>query len=256
MKSDDQHPVAYDEKGRPLYLHPPQAPGKSAGQSHTPHDEVEVVQVTRSTDPVPVSVSPEMARRHQDSKRKYPFLNLTNGEYVVSDVDRHPVGIVFIWALTLIVCGIIAVGWWLLLVHPGMTKPVIAPESVIPVSSFAAGLIIFIGLIGWSLAIVYKGNKFFLTNESVIQEIQTSLFSKKEQTINLENIKDASFLQVSLVQQLFGYGTIKLSTEGDEQEYVFTLVSNPRKQIGVINNVVEAVKYGRPIDEAIEGIPH
>jgi len=261
MKTDEsQQPVAYDNQGRPLYLHPSENSGvqlnnNSINSSQTPHDEIEVVQVTRSTDPIAVSVSPEMARRHQESKQKYPFLNLTNGEYVISDVQRHSIGIIFIWATTILVSCLVVFGWWFLLAHPGTETASIAPESVIPVSMLTVGLVVFTGLIGWVFVSVYKGNKFFLTNESVIQEIQVSLFAKKEQTINLENIKDASFTQNSLAQQLFGYGTIHLSTEGDEQEYSFTIVRSPRKQIGIINNVIEAVKYGRPIDEALRDIP-
>ncbi len=259
MKSDDsQQPVAYDNQGRPLYLHPPTLNDTSSklNAPETSHDEVEVVQVTRSTDPIAVSVSPEMARRHQESKQKYPFLNLTNGEYVISDVERHPIGIIFIWFITTLATLTVVAAWWFLLAHPGTPTTLIAPESVVPVSMFTGGLIILVVAVGWVVATVYKGNKFFLTNESVIQEIQTSLFARQEQTINLENIKDASFSQTSLMQQLFGYGTIRLSTEGDEQEYSFTVVNYPRRQIGVINNVIEAVKYGRPIDEVVKGIPN
>lgn len=250
-KEDYSKPVAYDTQGRPLYLHPSDI--KKTDESEvTTRDEVAVVQVTRSADPVAVEVSPEMARRNKESQRKYPFLNLTDGEHVILEVKRHPIGIICIWLVTIIsILGVLA-GWWVMLAHPGSALPYIAPEGASSVSMFAVALAILFALFGWVAQVIFLGNKFFLTNESVIQEIQTALLAQKEQTINLENIKDASFSQRGIVATLFDYGSLRLSTEGDEQEYYFTLVNKPKEQIAIVNNVIEAVKYGRPVDEAID----
>lgn len=250
---DDNKPVAYDAQGRPLYLHPPkdmQQP-TSPPQNNVTHDGMQVVQVTRSTDPVAVKVSEETMQRHIESKNKYPMLNLSDGEYVVTNIDRHPIGVFVIWAITVLIILLIVVCWSLLLIHPNIERNIIAPSSVPMVSAFALALAVLALAIGWAALTIFNGNKFFLTNESVIQKIQASLLSQKEQTINLENIKDASFIQRGLFQSVFGYGSIKLSTEGSNEEYLFTLVSNPQHQIAIINNVVEAVQYGRPIDEAL-----
>lgn len=95
---------------------------------------------------------------------------------------------------------------------------------------------------------VYNANQFFLTNESVIQEIQTSLFSRREQTVSLANIEDASFHQGGVIASIFNYATLRLSTEGDETTYRFSYASNPKKQIAILNNAVEAFKNGRPVD--------
>jgi hypothetical protein len=91
-------------------------------------------------------------------------------------------------------------------------------------------------------------NQFFLTNESVIQEIQVSLFARREQTVSLSNIEDASYHQHGILQTLLNYGSIRLSTEGDETTYRFYYVANPRREIAILNNAVEAFKNGRPID--------
>jgi uncharacterized membrane protein YdbT with pleckstrin-like domain len=104
-----------------------------------------------------------------------------------------------------------------------------------------------IGLGVYIVVWVYQNNKFFLTNESVIQEIQTTLFAHNEQTVSLSNIEDASYTQHGLVQQLLGYGSIRLSTEGDETTYRFHYVTNPKKHIATLNNAVEAFKNGRPV---------
>lgn len=247
---DDDKPVAYDTEGRPLYLHPSDQPEQKKPTQLTPHDEVEVVQVTRSTDPVPVSVSPEAQARHQASMRKYPHLNLSDGEFVILDIRRHPIGLLTIWAGAILLSVLLVAAWWFVLVHPG-GQPIIASSTAGSVSAFTLGLVVLINLIAIVATIVYRGNSLILTSESVIQRIQTSLISHQEQTINLENIKDARFMQTGLVQMLVGYGSLRLTTEGDQENYMFTYVADPKEQIAIINNVIEAVKYGRPVEEAV-----
>lgn len=88
---------------------------------------------------------------------------------------------------------------------------------------------------------------FYLTNESVIQEIQTSIFSHTEQTVSLMNIEDASYNQRGVLQAMFNYGSIRLSTEGDETTYRFSFVANPKQEIATLNNAVEDFKNGRPV---------
>jgi hypothetical protein len=234
-------PVAYDTEGRPLYLHPT---ASSNPLPILPHpEELQVVQVTRSADPVAVSVPPEIQARHQASVAKYPRLNLSPGEYVIMDIRRHPIVAIVIGA------------WWFLLSHPGSKAPIIPTASAGAVSLFTLGLLVLVGLFTWVAAAVYRGNSFILTNESVIQRVQTSLISQQEKTINLENIKDAQFDQVGFLQYIVGYGSIKLTTEGDQENYFFSLVAHPKEQIATINNVIEAVKYGRPVEEVVPIAP-
>jgi uncharacterized membrane protein YdbT with pleckstrin-like domain len=125
----------------------------------------------------------------------------------------------------------------------------VAGQSVSPGVVVLPGLV-FILFIAAAMAVssyVYLRNRFILTNESIIQEIQLSLFSRREQTVSLANVEDASYTQKGLLQYAFGYGSIRLSTEGDETTYRFAYVANPRDHVAELNNAVEAFKYGRPI---------
>lgn len=253
QKTDYSQPAAYDTEGRPLYLHPPSGK-KDNYDGAKPHDAVEVVQVTRANDPVAVTVSPEMQQKHNQSIQMYPFLNLSEGEYVVVNVKRHQIILIGIWIATVSIVFFVLFAWWFVMANPGGQKPLIATNSVALVSMIALGLGLFFSVLGWIVTIIYKGNKLFLTNESAIQEIQNSLLAKREQIINLENVKDVSYDQRGLWPQLFNYGTIRLSTEGDQQEYVFNFVQNPRYYTSIMNNTVEAVQYGRPIESALEKV--
>lgn len=226
-------PVAYGPNGEPLYARP--AP--------------QVVHMARAVDPMEPQISPEFRRKHDESVKKYPYLNLSREEFIISAVRRHPIGLFIPVATTLLLVFILA---FLLGAYDSLTRNIILPtggsfpdvsQIVVPVALF----MVLIFLAGYIACWVYLKNKFFLTNESVIQEIQTSLFSHDEQTVSLSNIEDVSFKQQGIIQIIFNYGSIRLSTEGDETTYRFTYAANPKHQTALLNNAVEAFKNGRPI---------
>ncbi len=241
MKTDDyDQPVAYDADGQPLYAHPPV-------QAKVDMDNVHV---TRPLEVKKLVVSDELKAKHDASMKLYPSLNLSEGEHVISAVRRHPIGLIvpiFITALLMIIVIII------LALYPTMTDSLTTSTNIslprtgdIMLVGFLFLLLFAIG--GYVAVWVYVNNKFFLTNESVIQNIQTSLFNKREQTVSLENIEDASFRQNGFIQVLFDYGTIRLSTQGDETTYRFHYVWRPKEQIALLNNAVEAFKLGRAVE--------
>jgi Bacterial PH domain len=234
-----EQPVAYDAQGRPLYTRP-QSPVDDP-QAVAP----QVVYMARPHEPVKPELSDEVLKRHKDSVRQYPLLNLSDGEYVVSAIRRHPIGILTIWGGIGI---IIAMLLGFLGIVVANQESISATGDTSMLGLFLLGLTVLFFIIGVIATIIYNGNRFFLTNESVIQHIQTGLFSTKMQTISLVNIEDASFRQHGFIQHLLGYGSLRLSTEGDETTYRFSFVSNPQHQLNLLNDAVEAFKNGRPLD--------
>ncbi len=253
-------PVAYDQYGQPLYAHPPsprQQPSvqpqpvseqdamkKAAGGKPDP----QVVYMTRAVDPHEQEVSPEIKAKHDQSMKRFPHLNLSDGEFVMSAINRHPIGLVSIWAVVAVAILVIFVGFPLLLsggaLFGGKNLSTSAIMSGGIVLLLAAVLFVLGGIIA---TVIYQANRFYLTNESVIQHIQTSLFSKKDQTISLANIEDASYRQHGILQVLLNYGSIRLSTEGEETTYRFNFVAKPKNEIDRLNNAVEAFKNFRPV---------
>jgi len=230
-------PVAYDANGNPLYAHPPKVAAPAP----------QVVHVARMVEPVEAVVSPEAQIRHERSMRQWPYLNLSAGEYVVSAVRRHPIGLIIPLTVGAL---LIAVALSVLFNYAGFVELAQIRGAAASIDTVAVPILLFCLLVGLGMFViyyVYVNNKFFLTNESVIQEIQISLFSRLEQTVSLSNIEDASYTQHGIIQQLFNYGAIRLSTEGDETTYRFTYVANPKAHIATLNNAVEAFKNGRPV---------
>lgn len=268
---DLTQPVAYDADGRPLYHHPPQT-GRPApvvaqtnshvttrpeiidGENFDPRlrsqyaNEPQVVHVAREIDPKPFTISDELKKKHEKSVQQYPNLNLSEGEYVILDIKRHPIG--------MLIPAIVSIFLVVIIMIFVMFYPSIARDSILPIMPSVTDIfgvaMLLIGLVvlGGAVALwIYLQNQFFMTNESVIQEIQESLFSRREQTVSLGSIEDASFRQSGIIQTIFNYGTIRLSTEGEETTYRFHFVANPREQIAIINNAIEDFKNGRPVDD-------
>lgn len=256
---DYDKPVAYDQQGRPLYAHPPQPQGAQqqaqedgqqqsgpsqadGGPGQVDQGQHQYVHISRPMSPSEVEIPEDIMARHEQSRRRYPHLNLSKGEYIISAVSRHPIGLVQIWGAVLLLIGIMGVMLTTFFLD-GATNDAIVTGLI------GLGLVSVLVLLGGMVATyVYNSNRFFLTNESVIQEIQIGLFNRHEQTVSLSNIEDASYYQNNIIAHLFDYGTIRLSTEGDETTYRFNYVARPKQHIAVLNNAVEAFKNGRPIE--------
>lgn len=249
-------PVAYDVNAQPIYeedlphSHVTAAPAAVSGQNYDPRlraqyaNEPGVVHATRPVDPKPFDISPEIMERTRKTRDQYPHLNISDGEYVVFSLKRHPIGLFAPLAAGGLVLLILLVA---MVAYPSDTSMSGFPSFgvVAPILT----LVMALAGVGTAIAVwVYLQNQFYLTNESVIQEVQHSLFSRHEQTVSLGSIEDASFKQSGILQHLLNYGTIRLSTEGEETTYRFQYVENPREQVAVLNNAVEAFKNGRPVD--------
>lgn len=252
MKPQQQTHTVYDAQGNPIQVDSQQfQQAVSAGSvDHTNHPpNPQVVFMTRPHEPVAPKLSPAALARHKDSVKKYPFLNLSEGEFVIVAIRRHPIGLLGIWAVVASAILIL-----LFMIGLNMATSVDTVGTLVSEESAPSLVIVFLSLMalfvlgGVMATWVYQGNRFFLTNESVTQQIQTSLFAKKEQTISLTNIEDASFTQKGILQHMLNYGSLRLSTEGDETTYRFNFVENPSAQVAKLNNAVEAFKNGRPVD--------
>ncbi|PID32485.1 hypothetical protein CR970_00205 [Candidatus Saccharibacteria bacterium] len=205
------------------------------------------VHVYRKLDPEMPKMSERTLQRHKDSLRRFPGLNLSPGEYVISAVTRHPIGIIRIWtSVTVFVLLIFLLAWQMadIIVAASQSSSSQAGAIAYATAVLLSGLAVVGGI---AATYIYNDNYFYLTNESVIQETRISLFSRHEQTVSLSNIEDASFRQEGILPTMLNYGAIRLSTEGDETTYRFNFVANPKKQVAVLNNAVEAFKNGRPV---------
>lgn len=245
---DYSKPVAYDTNGNPLYAHPPTTPGiasrlKAELQTHAVRMMRPIV-----LDPGPGSHSDDTIKmKHDRSKRTWPMLSLSEGEFVIRMIPRSLIGLTGHISISLFIITlsfIALLNYDLIAASFNAQQQIIDPQTII----FSAIVVICLTALGmYIIYYIYTSNKLFLTNESVIQEIQTGIFSKKEQIVSLVNIEDVSYTQEGILQQIFNFGSIRLSTEGEETTYTFTYASSPKVNISTLNNAVEAFKNGRHV---------
>lgn len=240
-------PVAYDAQGRPLYAHPPTTP--SAPATLTKPATEQIVHIARAIDPIKQQISDETQKKHDSSHRIYPMLNLSESEYIIAALRRHPIGLIIPLALgtLLITIALIVLSNYQAIVTALSLDGKLAQTSVIAVPLLLFCAVVILGM--FVVYYVYVNNKFYLTNESVIQEVQLTLFSRHEQTVSLGNVEDSSYYQEGILQSIFNYGTIRLSTQGDETTYTFPYAGNPKERVATLNNAVEAFKNGRPVTD-------
>ncbi|MEI7689523.1 MAG: PH domain-containing protein [Candidatus Saccharibacteria bacterium] len=228
---DYNRPVAYDAEGRPLYAHPP---------IETP--KVAKPKKRRSTDIIDKSITDAVKLKHERSQRVFPELDLNEGDYVISSVRRHPIGLVpaFTLGIVLITLSFTALFNYDLVVRLFQLTGSMADSSVAfwPITIF----VIFVMLGEYVAYYVFSSNKFFVTNESVVHQIQTGLFSSGEQIVSLGNVEDASYTQNGIIQQLFNYGSIRVSTRGEDTIYRFTYVSDPKECVATLEGAIEHFK--------------
>lgn len=239
---DYNKPVAYDAEGQPLYAHPFI---DEDNKQEEPVKRRSNHKVWTEVDNKEQPISDSVKIKHNRSKKIFPELNLDNNEYVISSVKRHPIGlfIPFTLGIFLVALSFIILFNYDLIIKAFNLTGKMANASIVTFPAII--FIIFIILTEYIIYYVFINNRFFLTNESVVQQIQTSLFSNGEQIVSLGNIEDASYSQNGIIQQIFNYGSIRLSTEGEETTYRFTYVSNPKECISTLDTAIEDFKNCR-----------
>ncbi len=94
---------------------------------------------------------------------------------------------------------------------------------------------------------IYSANKFVVTTERVVQYMSNGLFDKKKQTIDLGWIEDVSYHKTGIFASIFNFGSVRLSTIGDESTYYLKTVKSPEIVSSQLNELVLAVKNQDPM---------
>jgi hypothetical protein len=153
-----------------------------------------------------------------------PLAVMQPGEKVLFELKRHPIGIITIYIMTgfvLVALGVITFG-----VAPDLISS--AGSQAISVGGllyfFFALLCLMFNLIA---TIVYWGNRWVLTDDSITQITQTSLFHKESSSLALESLEDVTVDQHGIFPHIFNYGMLKAETAGQRSNFHFSYTPNP-----------------------------
>lgn len=193
----------------------------------------------------------ELKDRHNQSKLDYPEIaDLGDNEFVLVEIKRLPILAKLIWAAWLSILVVITSAW-LILSANRQISPLKLQNNVVDFFTFFTIIVLIVDILVLIFAYIghkiYTHNKMFVTSERVIQFKMNSLFDEKVQSIDLNSIEDVSYHQKGLLANLFNFGSVRMSTVGDESSYYLTLVARPDAVAKSAAAVVQAVKNDRLI---------
>jgi hypothetical protein len=169
----------------------------------------------------------------RELEKRFSGLDLIEGEQVVIDVKRHWMGRLRIWAG--VILGVVVLLGAAAFFYYVEFSAVDFSDYLAIACLLAAILMPFIGSV---FVRDFDEDWLVVTNLRVIENIRHTAFATVNQEISLEGVEDISFSQVTILEKAFNYGTIRLSTIGEEHTYKFTYVENPAAQVGVVRRVL------------------
>ena len=185
--------------------------------------------------------------RHERSVKDFPFLKLEENEYVEFAFKRARVWLNLI--LGSLSAGLILILLAFLLVLMGQSS--IDATGVSFLYIILGALLFAVLLAGLFTMIVYRGNRLFVTNKHVIQLIMVSPMANSVNMIDLSSIEDTSFSQNGIMQKIFGYGTFRLSTVGEETTYTFKNSDITQEELRAVSKLVTIAKTADDKDNVI-----
>lgn len=183
---------------------------------------------------------PTTDQLHVQSVATYPKLNLSEHEYVLRHIRRHPIGKLTIWSeMSLLIILVLAAFIWYVANHAHLVTQTSHLPPVSVVSAMAAFLILLFVSIAIVATIIYNGNRIYLSNECIIQHVQRGLFTTTHEQLNLVKIEDVSVEQNGILPRILNYGTLSINTMDSRDSHILTLVRDPQEAADAIHNAAD-----------------
>ncbi|HSX01121.1 MAG TPA: PH domain-containing protein [Candidatus Saccharimonas sp.] len=123
---------------------------------------------------------------------------------------------------------------------PGLVLPPGLATLVIAMLVGVGGLVLIGGV--W----VYRRNYVLVTNMHLIQVEQHGLFASKVDQVSLGRIQDVSGALPGLLPTMLGYGTVIVQSAGEQKQFIFTRMPDPRELADYILAQHEAFVSNHP----------
>jgi hypothetical protein len=105
----------------------------------------------------------------------------------------------------------------------------------------------FLVLILFAATYIYRQSRLLITDRSLVQITQKSLFIRKVSRLSFSNVEDVSAEQRGILASLFGYGTLMVQTAGERDNFIFNLCPKPNQ---LADRIIEArQKYADTVQD-------
>jgi hypothetical protein len=175
---------------------------------------------------------------------------LEPGEELVTVIKRHPIGIIGFY-IEAFVALVLIIGFGVFIVN--VLGNGISKQS----TGWLIGTVVFsIAVVTFFLFVatyVYRQNRIILTDRSLIQILQKSLFIRKVSRLSLSNVEDVNAESRGILASIFGYGTLNIQTAGALENFSFPFCPNPTVYA---DKIIEArQRYAVALEENQEDLP-
>jgi uncharacterized membrane protein YdbT with pleckstrin-like domain len=159
---------------------------------------------------------------------------LEPGECVLKVVRRSAVGLIGIYLIATIAVAAIVT---LVIVISPTTFETTGSQDSGSISAIFGLSAVLLALILFTVTHIYRQSKLLVTDRSLVQIIQKTLFIRKVSRLSMSNVEDVSEEQRGILASIFNYGTLTVQTAGTEDNFIFTLCPNPA---GLADRIIDA----------------
>lgn len=197
-------------------------------------------------------MNPQDSQKQTSGAIHNPLAVMQEGEEIIFEVRRHPAGLMYLYG-----------GVGALLIFFAVVAFVVIPGSSgagSDTSSAVGGVIFFFAALltmvfTFIATIVYWGNHWIVSSDSLTQTVQQGLFRKKSAQLSLEHIEDVTADKHGLLPHIFNYGTVMVETAGESGKFQFAYCPNPSFYAQKILAAKEALSIHGHEKVATSGVP-
>jgi uncharacterized membrane protein YdbT with pleckstrin-like domain len=169
---------------------------------------------------------------------------LEPGECILTVVHRSVIGLIGIYLVAIIAAA--AIVTLVIVISPSTFEATGSGDSGSLSAIFGLSALL-LALILFTVTYVYRQSRLLVTDRSLVQIMQKTLFIRKVSRLSMSNVEDVSEEQRGILAALFGYGTLTVQTAGEKENFVFPLCPNPAS---LADRIIEAREaYARSIQE-------
>lgn len=189
----------------------------------------------------PINMAPQSPPPHGSEDLLEP------GERLVVIVKRHPIGIVGIYIEAFV--GLLVVFGLLVTLAPNFFSGLSDQAYKIAVAVIILGLVVLVAFL-FTATYVYRQSRLLVTDRSLVQIIQKSLFIRTVSRLSMSNVEDVSAEERGILSTIFDYGTIVVQTAGALDNFIFPDCPTPSRYA---DQIIEArQRYARALEEEHE----
>ncbi|HEY9585817.1 MAG TPA: PH domain-containing protein [Candidatus Paceibacterota bacterium] len=110
-------------------------------------------------------------------------------------------------------------------------------SSAVAQGFFVIAWLFIVWMIGWALWTNYYLDVLIVTDKRVFTIEQHGLFRRTSSSFRIDRIQNTTVEQSGIIQTLLGFGTIRLETASESENFVGTFITNPYEIKKFINEM-------------------